>query len=241
MLLLARENPFLPPDKNPKQHQTTNIEPARRILSSAQIPLPSTARLVKKVTVEYQNLDGSIERKTIPLEDEIDWHYPLVITQSPKAKVVSSKEVVIEAVPEAKSTQLEQPQPLAKEPKGTKMQESKKSPKKESKKAIKNQKPASAKGFASGSFAFSVNQKNISIKTGQEMLRTFALSEPNRVVVDFAKSGDVKNGSVKYSDGVVKEIKVGNNDGFARVVIELDGKYLHEVHKSANGFIVILK
>lgn len=246
ILLFARENPFLPPDKNQKHHQTTNIEPARRVLSSAQIPLPSTARLVKKVIIEYQNIDGSIERKTIPLEDEIDWHYPLIITQSPKAKVVSGKEAVVETTQELKPEKEQQaeskePQSLAKEPKSIEKKESKKSSKKEPKKPIKNQKSTSVKGLASGSFAFSVSQKNINIKTDKEMLRTFALSEPNRVVVDFAKIGDVKNGSVKYLDGVVKEIKVGNNDGFARVVIELDGKYLHEVYKSSNGYIVSLR
>lgn len=82
-VISARDNPFesvITPKS--EEHPVTGIyqEP----LSSVEFVLPSTARVVKSVQVTYQNLDGSIESKTIQLDESIDWHYPLSISQKAK-------------------------------------------------------------------------------------------------------------------------------------------------------------
>ncbi len=80
--LLARENPFFPMDDVEKLSYTSNsiedVEPLKR----AAISLPNTARRLKKVTIEYQNLDGAIEQKSIELDNEIDWHIPIFVSQN---------------------------------------------------------------------------------------------------------------------------------------------------------------
>ena len=43
--------------------------------------LPSTARTIKKVTIEYEKMDASIESKSIELEHAVDWHLPIFISQ----------------------------------------------------------------------------------------------------------------------------------------------------------------
>ncbi len=78
----ARENPFFPSDGEKDIPITSNIDKSLSKLKRATIQLPSYARVMKKVTIEYQNLDGSIENKSIELDNSIDWHLPIFISQS---------------------------------------------------------------------------------------------------------------------------------------------------------------
>lgn len=78
--LLARDNPFesvITPKLEEHSSPTLHQDP----LSSVEFVLPSTARVLKSVQVTYQNLDGSLETKSIQLDESIDWHYPLQIAQ----------------------------------------------------------------------------------------------------------------------------------------------------------------
>lgn len=43
--------------------------------------LPSTARRLKRIIVEYQAVDGSIQTYQQALNHDIDWHFPLILTQ----------------------------------------------------------------------------------------------------------------------------------------------------------------
>ncbi len=89
--LIARENPFFPVGSTTTlpitTNQTQNIPP----LKSVNLKFPSTARVIKKVTVEYKNLDGSLATKSLELEDSIDWHLPIFISQKHET---SSKKLV---------------------------------------------------------------------------------------------------------------------------------------------------
>jgi len=78
----ARENPFFPA-KGEKEipyttNQVQNIEPFKR----SSITLPSSARIIKKVTIEYENLDATIETRSIELKNKVDWHLPIFISQN---------------------------------------------------------------------------------------------------------------------------------------------------------------
>lgn len=79
--LVARENPFFPTQEE-EIPLTTNQFQKDIPLKRASVKLPSTARTVESVTVNYKNMDGSIAQKTIELQNSIDWHLPLFITQN---------------------------------------------------------------------------------------------------------------------------------------------------------------
>lgn len=79
--LWSRENPFFPVN-NEDVELTTNQTYYLPALQQASIKLPSTARTVESITVHYKNLDGSIKSKTVELQNSIDWHLPLFISQS---------------------------------------------------------------------------------------------------------------------------------------------------------------
>jgi len=79
--LNARENPFFNP-KGETVPVTSNQDTSLSPLKQASLSLPSTARVVESVTIKYKNLDGSQDSKSISLNNSIDWHLPLFVSQS---------------------------------------------------------------------------------------------------------------------------------------------------------------
>ncbi len=81
-LSAARENPFFPAEGikvlDVTSNKTANFDPLKR----AAITLPDSARVLKEVTIRYQNLDGSIDSRILSLENSVDWHLPIFISQS---------------------------------------------------------------------------------------------------------------------------------------------------------------
>ncbi len=80
--LQARENPFFPAQGEKDIPYTSNKIKTSSPLKRSSISLPSSARNIKKVTITYENLDASIETKSIELDNSIDWHLPIFISQN---------------------------------------------------------------------------------------------------------------------------------------------------------------
>lgn len=78
----ARENPFFPAKGEKDIPYTTNLAQTIEPLKRSSITLPSSARIIKKVTIEYENLDATIETRSIELKNRVDWHLPIFISQS---------------------------------------------------------------------------------------------------------------------------------------------------------------
>jgi len=80
MTLSARENPFMPAKS--ENFISSNQMVVQKPLRRATMKLPSDARVLQSVTVKYKKLDGSVATQTIELQNSIDWHLPLFISQS---------------------------------------------------------------------------------------------------------------------------------------------------------------
>jgi len=80
--LVARENPFFSVAGEQEIPLTSNEDRSLEPLKRATITLPSTARVIEGVTINYKSLDGSKHSKTIELNHAVDWHLPVFITQS---------------------------------------------------------------------------------------------------------------------------------------------------------------
>ena len=78
----GRENPFFPVASSQDVPFTSNQIQQLPMLKRATVTLPSTARVLESVTVEYKNLDGSIAQKKVSINNAIDWHLPLFISQN---------------------------------------------------------------------------------------------------------------------------------------------------------------
>lgn len=77
--LVARENPFESVETTGTTGKATYKKDTRENFSQEQFKLPSTARILKTIEFSFQNLDGSIETKSINVDKKIDWHDELVI------------------------------------------------------------------------------------------------------------------------------------------------------------------
>ena len=77
--LFGRENPFAPVLK-PKSI-TNNMIKEQEYLKKEKVYLPSTARILKNVIFEYQNIDGTISKESLAINKKIDWHNPIEVIQ----------------------------------------------------------------------------------------------------------------------------------------------------------------
>ncbi|MCD6432669.1 MAG: AMIN domain-containing protein [Sulfurimonas sp.] len=87
----ARENPFFPAQGEKNTPYTSNEDRSLSPLKRATLSLPDSARVIQKVTIEYKSLDGSVQSKSIDLENSVDWHLPIFISQSYTTASSSSK------------------------------------------------------------------------------------------------------------------------------------------------------
>ncbi|MDP2892811.1 MAG: AMIN domain-containing protein, partial [Sulfurimonas sp.] len=82
LTLNARENPFFPSEGEKdlpiSSNENRNKEPLKRVA----ITLPAQARVLQKVTLEFKNLDGTIENKSVELDNSVDWHLPVFVSQT---------------------------------------------------------------------------------------------------------------------------------------------------------------
>lgn len=118
--LFARENPFFPLDESKKQKVTSNVPDSRPQMGSISYTLPDNARVLKEVTLSIQNLDGSIEERKIEVDQSIDWHRPLLLTQGgkPSRSVASNNSSVanfgfVQFYSKGKSLSVKSSDPLA--------------------------------------------------------------------------------------------------------------------------------
>ncbi|MBU1657684.1 AMIN domain-containing protein [bacterium] len=89
--LNARENPFFPSEGEMDLPYTSNESKSLQPLNRAAITLPPQARVLQNVTISYKNLDGSMQSKSIELENTVDWHLPIFISQNYSPSGVEKK------------------------------------------------------------------------------------------------------------------------------------------------------
>ena len=113
----ARENPFFAIMGERDIPISSNKDRTKPPLKQATITLPAQARTLQKVTIEFKNLDGSIESKSIELDNAVDWHLPIFISQSYTeqkisksipivTKIIKTKKKSIQEVSKSKENQI---------------------------------------------------------------------------------------------------------------------------------------
>jgi len=206
--LNARENPFFPSKDSQNLSISTNKLQKYEPLKRATLTLPSSARVLREVSVEYVNLDGSIEKKSISLDNSIDWHLPLFISQSYTNDDGSEKAPMLQKEEVSKKEKI-------------------------SKKEQRFKKVADY-GFIS----FFLNAKALKIVTKDRMIRHFMLVSPYRIVIDFRRDDDFRSYQKDLKNSIYKSIRIGNHKGYYRVVIELDGQYEIDFKKDTGNYLL---
>ncbi|PAF51787.1 hypothetical protein BKH43_00695 [Helicobacter sp. 13S00401-1] len=88
--LQARDNPF---QSNLNQRDFIDMQDKKPkpFLDSINVKLPSTARELDSIIINYKNIDGSTSTKTIKLDASLDWHYPVRISQDEAIKDIHKR------------------------------------------------------------------------------------------------------------------------------------------------------
>lgn len=252
-LLCAREDPFTPMI-TPKD----SIRPyygETSVFDKAQIEFPSSARLIKKIEVTFQNIDGSIQTKSIAVRGRIDWRTPLLISQvlnknqiakvqntdtipphkpaktMVKAVDIPSKSQSIES--DIKDKQKDSSQTSAKEaPTSTQNTlDSNKSMPDSTTKAMQKSKSQAGK-FS----AYKVDGKSIFIAYQGNLKKHYIMQNPYRIVMNFEINKKYyKKNSYNINAPYFTRLRYGLHTHFLRIVLELDGNYVYNLEKLAGG------
>ncbi len=187
--LYARENPFADVISKAAFPVSTNMPKVKTDISRETYILPNTALVVKRVIIEYQNLDGSVQKLVKELDKKIDWHMPLNLshTKAPDYTNRYKQKVKLPFI----------------------------------------------------SFATKANK--MKVLTKDPLIRHFMLPKPHRIVLDFKGSSHFL--AKKYSQFTkpFKRVRLGNHDGFYRVVVELDGQYEYQEKTDSHGITLSVR
>jgi len=93
LTLFARENPFFPVNSTLDIPLTAEQIKKPPMFRQATFTLPSSAREIESVIVQYKNMDGSIAEKNVTLNKSIDWHFPILIAQNSKVNLTTQKKL----------------------------------------------------------------------------------------------------------------------------------------------------
>lgn len=219
----ARENPFETTGSAQSIGKTTQIKENKTEFESAKITLPSSARILKSVSVAFQNLDGSISEEIVSIEQNINWHEPLILSKKADENKTKTPAVLSNAlsgvskVEEKKSVQeMPLPQNILSKSKD---------------KTIN----------LTDNISFEIVKNEIKILTKDTKIRDFLVSEPYKVVIDFKKNSSYPTKTVLLESLPFVSATLGNHDDFYRIVILLDGHYRYDLQTIDGGYSVKLK
>lgn len=283
-LSIAREDPFtpvvVPKDSIRPYYGETSV------FDSAQIEFPSSARLIKKIEVTFQNIDGSIQTRSVAARGRIDWRMPLLISQvlnknqiaqirnidnktpppspKPKKTMVKAVDIPLE-VDESKETITRESADSARAMRiagntaTSQAQDSSIDAQKVDSPKIDSQKDStpqvrilskprkiatdsaqdsakSSRQSPSKSVPYSVNGNSIFISYAGGLKRHYIMQNPYRIVMDFEINKKYyKKNSYRINQPYFKRLRYGLHTHFLRIVLELDGSYVYNLEKLADG------
>ena len=232
VILEARENPFETSMSPQSVGKTTQIKDELADFTNTTLSLPSSARILKSASVTFQNLDGSISEEIVAIDQNVDWHLPLILS-SQKAdttvpKPIMQSSVAMPETPKNIEKKVVSTPPLLKE----------ESP-------VKNQMTANVAMENSfklnDDISFFINQNEITIFTKDTKIRDFLIADPYKVVIDFKQINSYGTKTLEFKKAPFGSATLGSHDGFYRIAILLDGHYRYDLQAFNGGYVVKLK
>ena len=216
MVLLARENPFVPDDINATTLNSTNISQNSPKLDKIIAKFPSDARELVSATFNYKSIDGSIKQNSIDINASFDWHDDIIISsQSPVTNETTTDEQTKEAAAKKAAPKLLSVSP-------------------------KIEPPLDSVSFMDF-IKFDIFNSKIEIINQDRLIRDFIINKPDKIVMDFNKNSEFNTQTIKVHKGPLKKITIGAHKGYYRVVLFLDGNYHYGLRQSGNGYTLTLR
>lgn len=79
------------------------------------------------------------------------------------------------------------------------------------------------------------------IDTDDKIIRSFMLTKPYRIVIDFKRDQSFSGKSSDIKDSYFKRVVIGNHDGYYRTVLYLDSYYDYKLDHKEKGYLIELK
>lgn len=89
-----------------------------------------------------------------------------------------------------------------------------------------------------GFIRFDTKGKWMTVKTAAPVIRHFALSEPNRIVIDFKSSKIFSKRDTKLNAPPFLSVSVANHGTFGRASITLDGRYRYTLKQTGETIVI---
>jgi len=223
MIAEARENPFETTMSPEVVGEMTQIPQTRKEFVDAALKLPSSARILKSASVQFQNIDGSISEEVVTIDQNVNWHYPLILSSQITEKNKTTAPIIATMVP---SSALETPKSNA-------------TPSKEP--SSKNTFKAEKSFQVTDTLSLLPNGNEITIFTKDTKMRDFLIADPYKVVVDFKKDSSFATKTVMLLRAPFVSVTLGNHEGFYRIAILLDGHYRYDILPFNGGYVLKLK
>ncbi|RQD66730.1 AMIN domain-containing protein [Campylobacter hepaticus] len=178
-----------------------------------EVKFNSSARILKSITFNYINLDGSEGRVDLDINKSIDWHDTYIVSRfkSPDPSRVLDVSVTI---PENGSKQ-------------------------ESNITANVEIPLEVSKIYDF-ISYAVYKNKIKLITTDEMITDFSVGNPNKIVIDFRSRFVSPTKNIRLSNSIFKRIDFGSHKGYYRLVIYLDGTYYYHIQKDATGYMISL-
>ena len=79
------------------------------------------------------------------------------------------------------------------------------------------------------------------LNTDDKLLRSFMLTKPYRIVIDFERDESFLSKTRMITDSYFKKVVIGNHNGYYRTVLYLDSYYDFKVDRKDKGYLIELK
>lgn len=85
------------------------------------------------------------------------------------------------------------------------------------------------------------SELSVDAVTKDSLLRHFIMVNPHRIVLDFKRDANFLSYAKDVKTIPFKNVRIGNHDGYYRVVISLDGRYRYSVTPKENRYQITLR
>ena len=231
VMLEARENPFETSMSPQDVGKTTQVKDESTNFTTTKLSLPSSARILKSASVTFQNLDGSISEEIVAIDQNVDWHTPLILSaQNAEAKPITSPVNAVSPTP--KTVEKKETLPAAsvapKEDHGANS-------------TMAANTPLGSNYKLNEDLSFFINQNEITIFTKDRKIRDFLITDPYKIVVDFKKTNSYATKTLEFQKAPFVSVTLGDHDDFYRIAILLDGHYRYDLQVFNGGYVIKMK
>lgn len=235
-LAFGRENPFMPSDAAIGDLNSTNIITQKEVFEQISFTLPSDAREIESIVLNYKGIDGSIKSKEVAVGAAFDWHDTLVLSKKPAPKT-TTQEILDVSVTNKEPGNATEANISIPKPSMEALSESNSS----AIRAIS----APSLSPALGTLEFdtrikiAVYHNKIVLNTSDMLLKSY--DDGSKIVLDFSKSGtDFLTKNANFTGGVLKKATIGTHGKFYRVVLWLDKHYKYSIRQNKENYTIWL-